>query len=315
MITLIYRHNSPNPDFLHETGFDIDHAVLADDGKSKSLYVSKMNLDFARRHWKGAKPLGMDALGRLIKGKEVGMSFRNESASFLDFARKRARKVVDIGDRLMVKRSAKTEKEVSSTRKAARISLEIIRGIRYSREKTELQVAKELKIAALERGLELAFEPIVATGINSSFPHSVPERRRLKGHVLVDFGVKVNGCCGDISNVTFLDRSCEAALAYEKARQAFHMITDGLKEAETGNDVYLLYRKAFRRLGLPEMPHGIGHGIGLEVHEYPYFRKGSDNPVRGATMAIEPSIYVKNRFGVRFERDIFVSKRGKVEIF
>ena len=315
MMTLISRRDLPNPDFFHETGFDVDHAVLVNDGKLKSLYVNKMNLDFARRHWKAARPLDMKALGRLIRRKEVGISFRNESASFYDFIRKHAKKAVDIGDGLLMRRSTKDEKEISCIRKAAKASLEIIKCIHYSKEKTELQIAKELRLAALDQGLELAFEPIVATGANSSFPHSVPTGKRLGSHVLIDFGIKAGHYCGDISNVIFLEKSCKAALAYDKIKEAFSIITDNLPEAETGNDVYLLYRNAFRQLGLPEMPHGIGHGIGLDVHEFPALKKGSMHPIRGTAFAIEPAVYVKNRFGVRFERDVFVNKRGKVEIF
>jgi Xaa-Pro aminopeptidase len=315
MITLTSRGDSFSANFFHNTGFDIDHAIFLQEGKSAKLFVSKMNLDYARRFGKGAMPLDMKALGRLIKGKPVGMSFRAESASFLDFVRKHAKKAVDMGDELLKERSIKTETEISCIRKAARKSLEIIMGIDYAKGKTELQIAKELKMAALEQGFELAYEPIVATGINSSFPHSVPTGLRLKGHVLVDFGVKVGNYCGDISETIILDKKGRAAPIYEKAKDAFFMVADGLDGAETGNDVYLLYRKAFKRLGLPKMPHAIGHGIGLEVHEFPLLKKGSVNQIRGTTFAMEPAIYAKNKFGVRFERDILVKKSGKVEIF
>jgi Xaa-Pro aminopeptidase len=314
MIRLISRSDSFSADFFHKTGFDIDHAVLVESGKDKSLYASRMNLDLARRHWKAARPLDMKRLGKLLRNKEVGMSLKAESASFYDFARKHARKVVDIGDELLRERSMKTDKEVSCIRKAARKSLEIINNVNYSKGKTELQVAKELKMEALEQGLELAYEPIVATGINSSFPHSVPTKLRLKGHVLVDFGVKIENYCGDISETVLLDRKGKAAVLYGKTKEAFSMVVDGLGEAETGNDVYLLYRKAFKALGLPEMPHAIGHGIGLAVHEFPVLKKGSAHDIRGTAFALEPAVYIKGRFGVRFERDILVKKSGKVEI-
>jgi Xaa-Pro aminopeptidase len=311
MITLIGKREHFNADFFRRTGFDVSSAVLV----NNSLYVNKMDLDFARRRWKGAKMLDMENLGKLIRGKEVGMGLKAESASFYAFVKKHAKKVVDISDSLLLERSMKTKKEVSCIRKAARKSLEIIRSIDYSKAKTELQIAKELKMEALEQGLKLAYEPIVATGINSSFPHSVPANSRIKGHVLVDFGVKADSYCGDITETVILEKKGKAAHYYEKAKQAFFDVFDGLGDAETGNDVCLLYKKAFKRLGLPEMPHNIGHGIGLEVHEFPSLKKGSKNPIRGTTFAIEPAVYVKNRFGVRFERDIFVNKRGKVEIF
>jgi len=316
MITLISRRESPNPDFTWSAGFDMDHAILLIQGNKKELHVSKMNFNYARKKWKGALfALDMESLGRAISKNDVGISFANESASFYSFLKKHARKVMDIGDSIAAKRSIKREDEIALVKKAARKSLGIIRGIHYSKGKTELQIAKELKMEALGQGLELSYEPIVATGANSSFPHSVPTKKRLEGHVLVDFGVKVNGYCGDITEVIFLEKRGKAEQAYGKLKQAFHEIIDNMPDAETGKDADAIYKQAFKKLGLPEMPHGIGHGLGLEVHEMPRLKAKSDDKIRGATMAIEPAVYVKNRFGVRFERDILVNKRGKVEIF
>jgi Xaa-Pro aminopeptidase len=315
MILLTSRRESFSPNFFHETGFDMDHAIFLQEGKSTRLFVSKMNLDYARRFRKGAMPLDMENIGRLLKGKDVGIDFSSESASFYAFAKKHAKKVIDIGGILVSLRGIKKENEVALIRKAARKSLEIIENIHYSKDKTELQTAKELKLAALEQGLELAYEPIVATGANSSFPHSVPTGKRLGSHVLVDFGVKMGRYCGDITEAIFLEKGGKAEQAYCRLKQAFHGIIDKMPDAKTGKEVDALYKEVFSKLGLPAMPHSIGHGIGLEVHEYPYLRKDSVCQVRGTTMAIEPAVYVKNRFGVRFERDIFVNKRGKVEIF
>jgi Xaa-Pro aminopeptidase len=316
MITLISRRESPNPDFTWSAGFDLDHAILLDRGGKKGLHVSKMNFNYASRKWKGALfALDMESLGKTINKKDVGISFANESASFYSFLKKHARKVIDIGSDIAAKRSIKRENEVALVKKAARKSLEMIRGIHYSKDKTELQIAKELKMAALGQGLELSYEPIVATGANSSFPHSVPTKKRLGPHVLVDFGVKVEGYCGDITEVIFLEKGGKAELAYGKLNQAFREIIDKIPDAKTGKDVDALAKNVFSRLGLPEMPHSIGHGIGLEVHELPRLKAKSGDRIRGATMAIEPAVYVKNRFGVRFERDILVSKRGNVEIF
>jgi Xaa-Pro aminopeptidase len=76
----------------------------------------------------------------------------------------------------------------------------------------------------------------------------------------------------------------------------------------------LEYLKAFRKMGLPQMPHSIGHGVGLEVHEYPRLRKGSKDLIRGTVFTLEPAVYFKNRFGLRYERGIFVNKSGKAEV-
>ena len=75
-----------------------------------------------------------------------------------------------------------------------------------------------------------------------------------------------------------------------------------------------LYLSAFKKLKLPEMPHSIGHGLGIEVHEYPRLRKTSNDRIRGTVLTVEPAVYFAGKFGVRFERDIFVNKSGKAEV-
>jgi Xaa-Pro aminopeptidase len=179
----------------------------------------------------------------------------------------------------------------------------------------EIEIAKALKKEVIDQGLELSFEPIVASGINSSYPHSVPGSRRIGPFVMIDFGVKYNHYCSDITEVVFLDKKAREFGLYGKIKDAFGMILDDLENCDNGNDVHLSYLNAFKRLGLPKMPHSIGHGVGLDVHEYPRLKKVSKDRIRGTVFTLEPAVYYRNRFGLRFERDIFVNKSGKVEVF
>ena len=304
-----------NPNFLYETGLDISDVILIKGGKSSRIFGHKMNMDFDRKSYKKTETFDMKKILKLVKGKEVGMDFINESVKFYSEIRKSAKKVFDVSEDYLVKRSFKNENEARLIKSASRKAKEIIFGLDIRKGMTEIEVAKALKKEAIEMGLGLSFEPIVASGINSSYPHSVPTSRKIGSFVMIDFGVICNHYCSDITEVVFLDKKTREFGLYGKIRDAFNIMLDNLPDCYSGNDIHLNYLSAFRQIGLPQMPHSIGHGVGLEVHEYPRLRKGSKDKIRGTVFTLEPAVYRKGRFGLRLERDIFVNKSGKVEVF
>ena len=153
---------------------------------------------------------------------------------------------------------------------------------------------------ALDEGAEISFEPIVATGANSARPHHIPEKRKLGNFVLVDFGVRLDGYCSDFTRCYFRGECRKEREAYEKCRQVLEGMRKGLSGCRTGADVTRLAEKLMKENGLPKLAHAIGHGIGLEVHEYPRLNANSKDAVEGAALAIEPAAYFA-AFGVRYE--------------
>lgn len=175
-----------------------------------------------------------------------------------------------------------------------------------------------LRGALLERMLalgadEAAFPPVAAFGSRSACPHGLPGDAALEVRepVLVDLGCRISGYGGDLS------RSLPGAIPSAAWRDAFRAVTEAQRAAEAllRADVEAgeLSRAAEQTLeaggygGL--MCHSLGHGVGLETHEPPFFTPGERIPA-GAVVALEPGIYLPGRFGIRVEDCFVVTENG-----
>jgi Xaa-Pro aminopeptidase len=218
-------------------------------------------------------------------------------------------RLVDAGEKIGCVRARKGGGELAKIEAAAKITRGILDSLDPWGSKTELQLSVRLKMLALQKGCEVAFEPVVATGRNSAKPHHEPSNARLGDFVLVDFGVKKGGYCSDFTRCYFRRRGMPEEKAYEKCKSVYYELLESLPECRHGKDVAALSEKLLKRHGLPPLIHSIGHGIGLEVHEAPHIGRKSRDPLKGAALAIEPAAYFA-RFGVRYE-GMAAEKKGK----
>jgi Xaa-Pro dipeptidase len=310
---LLYRDEHFNANFYHYSNVDIDHSFLFVEDGREVLLVPRMNLKIAKEQFAGTVIPYQDPIAelrKLAKGGRVGVDGASMYFHLTEHLRKFCRPV-DVSAELSRRRMVKTMEEVDKVKKAAGIAREIIASLEIKKGMTEAQVRKQLMAQTMERGLDVSFKPIVAADRNSSFPHYRTGNARIKGMVLVDFGVRFDYYSSDITRCFFFgDRKKEAA--YLKLQGMFDDILDALPDLATGSELAEFSRRQFKKRGLPELPHAIGHGIGLEVHEYPRLGVKSRDRLAGATMAIEPSAYFED-FGVRFEEDIyFDGKKARV---
>lgn len=174
----------------------------------------------------------------------------------------------------------------------------------------EQDVVKFLKFETIMAGCELAFEPVVASGKNSANPHyySAPLSKLKKGFCVIDFGVKYNGYSSDITRTIYLGKpSRDEIRSYEKVCLALNYCQREIKEGMTVKDVFDSFSKT--NFG---MIHALGHGIGLDVHEFPILANGGDELIEGMVLAIEPAEYFKSKFGIRVEDDFLVTKKGLI---
>jgi len=199
----------------------------------------------------------------------------------------------------------KEEEELVHISRAAGLARKIMGEIEIKAGKSEQQIAGELRIAALEKGAEASFPPIVLAGANARVPHGIPGRKKIGMNeaVLVDFGVRHGVYCSDISRCFFTGACKEERGIYEKLRQIHDELLDacraGLQISQFVKKSTLLFKKSH----LPPPPHLTGHGIGLEVHEHPRLHSRSRQRFKdGMVLAIEPSFYGK-KFGLRYEND------------
>lgn len=152
-------------------------------------------------------------------------------------------------------------------------------------------------------------------GPSSAEPHGFPERRALAGGdvVLFDFGTTRSRYHSDTTRTVFFGEvEDEAKRVWDTVREAYLAARTAARPGVTFNDVDAAARKVISDAGYgANFTHGIGHGIGLEIHEPPYPEPISDATLRpGATITIEPGIYLPGRFGVRLEDTVFITEDG-----
>jgi len=177
---------------------------------------------------------------------------------------------------------------------------------------TELECVEKLRSIALQLGADgLSFDPIVASGAASSQPHYIPTHAKIQQNtvLLVDVGVKVGGYCGDRTATFALgnvhnDVEHIIRVVEEAHNTCVALVADGV----TGKMLYDALWKVYTNYGLPaEMPHSLGHGLGLEIHEPPFLRPLEDQVLqKGMVITIEPGFYVEGKIGVRVESGVVV---------
>lgn len=182
---------------------------------------------------------------------------------------------------------------------------------------SEKTLAKELELFWLTHGADrLAFDPIIAFGKNSSMPHyrAGSDLLRPNEAVLVDIGVMLDGYASDMTRMLFFGKpDPRMAKIYDIVLAAQ---TKAIKQVKPKANCAKLYETAFKvidKAGFgPAFMHGLGHGIGVDVHEYPTLRATAkeDELEVGMCVTIEPGIYLPNIGGVRIEDMVLVTKDG-----
>ena len=181
---------------------------------------------------------------------------------------------------------------------------------------TELQVARELEQLLRRDGADgLAFESIVAFGENAAEPHHEPSHRMLEeGDVIkLDFGALWAGYHADMTRtVAFGTPATELRKIHDVVREAQQAGIDAIGVGVAGEDVDRAARAVIEDAGYGDrFLHGLGHGVGLEIHEGPRLGRGFDHVLpAGAVVTVEPGIYVPGLGGVRIEDSVEVTGDG-----
>jgi len=216
-------------------------------------------------------------------------------------------------------RAVKDEDEIAIIKKAASITNELIelleKNVRAKKIKTEADAALFIESEARKRGCEgTSFETLAAGPERSFAIHAFPSWTYspfgTKGLSILDFGVKFGGYCTDVT-LTF---ACDLNPKQEKlvnmvekaAKLAVSMAYNGTAAKDIASAVDALFAKSRK-----QMPHGLGHGIGLQEHEYPVIRNRSDNEwvlEKGMIFTLEPGLYDPLLGGCRLENDILITE-------
>lgn len=210
-------------------------------------------------------------------------------------------------------RETKTKEEINTIRKAFNYADNIVNKAmeNFKKFKTESEAAAFLEYEAKKLGLEMSFPPIVASGKNASMPHHMPKNMKLqKGFCVIDFGIKYKGYCTDITRTIYIGKPTK------KERQIYDFLLNIqkniIKNIKINDNCNKIYENCVKGLGKYSkyFTHGLGHGVGIEIHELPNLTLNSKDKIQKNTVfTIEPGIYMPNKSGIRIEDTILMEKK------
>ncbi len=219
-------------------------------------------------------------------------------------------------------RMVKDDEETAALRKAAGILNELIRGLEREllagRLLTETDVALFIEKEARALGAEGTSFPTIAAGPSRSFgihafPNYGPGPFVAPGLSILDFGVFADGYAGDVTITLATGRLSAGQKRYlSLTEEAYALALSLCRPGETARNIARSVDEFFARNGV-SMPHSLGHGLGLEVHEAPYLRDRDDCGTvleEGMVFTLEPGLYHPDIGGVRLENDVLITRSG-----
>lgn len=334
--TLLRRHEAEallltaQPDLRWATGFTGSNGLLLLTRESADFFTDGRYDEQARRevgeaavHVPGYDLLGAArALARTTASDAVLVS--SDAVTVAEFERMRD----DVVGRLwpvsaltQALRAVKDDDEVEAIRRAQHLTEAVFSDVIPLLQDgiTERDVAAEIVYRHLKGGASrMAFDPIVAFGSNAALPHGRPSDRALQHGdcVLIDMGGMVDGYASDMTRMAFFGTPGAAfSNAYRAVREALAAATEALQAGRTGREVDAAARGLLSEAGYGEaFSHGLGHGVGLDVHEWPRLSHAVEHQLpAGAVVTLEPGVYLAGQFGIRIE-DLAVVREGGCEV-
>ena len=233
-------------------------------------------------------------------------------------------RLVPFEDLIEKMRVFKTEEEIEKIEKGQIISQkafnQLVKTIKIGQ--TEAEIAERLTKIIKSLGAEdLAFESVVASGKNARLPHYVSGKKKIKrGEVLLfDFGAKFQNYCADLSRTIFVGRvKDQHKNIYSHVQQAQKVAIGKIVHGTSASDAYHAANNVFKKQNLNQyFLHGLGHGVGLEIHENPHLRPSLPTTndqllTNGMVFSVEPGLYFPWG-GIRIE-DLVLVKNGRAKI-
>jgi Xaa-Pro aminopeptidase len=214
-------------------------------------------------------------------------------------------------------REIKDEDELRRIAAAAELADEVYELLRERGAigRRESDVARELEQELRERGAEPAFQAIVASGPHGALPHAVPRDAAIEPGtmMIVDMGAKLDGYCSDCTRTFAMgDVNGRAIEVYDLVLEAQQAALGAVREGAGCPDVDAVARDLIDAAGFAEeFGHGLGHGVGLEVHEGPRLAKSAEGDLAaGNVVTVEPGVYLPGELGVRIEDLVVVGDDG-----
>lgn len=262
----------------------------------------------------------VSAVIKKLRLKRVGFEESVSYASYQALAQSLAgsAELISAGNIVRTMRSIKHPKEISRIASNQKLNQEIFKsaasGVREGM--TEIDVRNHILRDMIDAGCEEAFSSIIASGPNSAYPHAVPTSAKVRSNnlLLFDMGVKKNFYHSDMTRTVPVGEkvSSKAKAIYEVVLAAQLAALNMVGPGVPCNAVDAAARSLIADAGYGDyFGHGLGHGVGLEIHEGPTLNAKSQDVLQpGMVITIEPGIYLPGVGGVRIEDLIVVTENG-----
>lgn len=215
-------------------------------------------------------------------------------------------------------REIKNDKEINDLKIAAGLTDDIFKKVLLFIKSglTERDVSIFLEKEILDLNSKKSFEPIVAAGKNGAEPHHKNSDYIIKkgDMVTIDFGLYYKDMCSDMTRTIVIGKepTTEEKKIYEITKNALNKAINYIKPGKICSDVDKVARDYIKKQGYGKyFTHGLGHGIGIAIHEEPRLNSISKKKLeKGMVVTIEPGIYIPNKYGVRIEQDVVVTEKN-----
>mgnify|MGYP006272841665 CR=1 FL=1 len=313
---------SEDPNLEYLLGFQADNAFLFIPKKGNPrLIAPKMEEPYLKQKTgleivQMAPPVGKQIAKLVGQRKTIGINKNEMIVKEFEAIKKRMKNKTyeDISSALAEIRSVKDQEEVKKLTKACKIADTILKEALNGLDKFsyESEVKKYMIKRATDFGCDVSFDPLVASGKNSSYVHYEDCNKKItNGFFYIDFGVDYQGYKSDITRTIYLGKPSKKEKEMYNNLLAIQKKT--IKMAMPGIECAKLDKFVREKLGeLSEnFTHSLGHGVGIEVHEHPIISsKAKDVLKEGMTLTIEPGIYFPGKFGIRIEDTMLITKHG-----
>ncbi len=265
----------------------------------------------------------LEGVCELLPPGPVRLAFEDADLSVRSHARLRELlpdriELIAGGDLVEPLRAVKEPDEIQRIRRAAEIADAALRQVMADGliGRTEIEVADSLAQSMRDQGARApAFESIVAAGPQGALPHAQPRPVKIGAGelVVIDWGAEYEGYCSDCTRTLATGDPGEPAQgAYELVRHAQLAGVEAVRSGVSGRDADAAARAVIDDAGRGEhFGHGLGHGVGLEIHEGPRLSQRSDSVLEsGNVVTVEPGVYLPGEFGVRIEDLVVVTDSG-----
>ncbi len=223
----------------------------------------------------------------------------------------------DIGNAVETLRQIKTPEEIAKMQKAQDLTDAAFSHILniLSPDMTEIEVAAELEYFMRKNGASgFAFDTIAVSGDASALPHGEPRNEKLKaGFLTMDFGAAFDGYCSDMTRTVSIGKAtAEMKKVYSTVLSAQTTVLDILRDGTDAGEADKIARDIIDAVYPGTFGHGLGHSVGLYIHEMPSLNsRAFGRKLRaGEVVTVEPGIYLPGRFGCRIEDMVLIRKDG-----